>query len=330
MARKKQAALGKGMDALMHGTYDDENENFETENSVAENSAHSGKEKSSQKSQSKKSNLPPQIESDESGTLWIDPHLLKPNPHQPRQIFDDDALNELADSIREHGVVQPIVIEDAGDGTFFIIAGERRTRASILAEQKKVPVQLRKFNDEKKLEIALIENIQRSDLNPIEEAQAYYNLMQLGGLSQDEVAKKVGKGRPTVANALRLLKLPENMQNSLIVGQITAGHARALLSVLNPADQRVLFNKIIDESISVRQAENEATRLNEGSRASNPKNSAANKQKKDADVAALEQKFIEALGTKVQMKGSLEKGSLVVEYFSRADLDRLYEIFVKE
>ncbi|MDE6067925.1 MAG: ParB/RepB/Spo0J family partition protein, partial [Treponemataceae bacterium] len=160
----------------MHGTYDDENENFETENSVAENSAHSGKEKSSQKSQ-KKSNLPPQIESDESGTLWIDPHLLKPNPHQPRQIFDDDALNELADSIREHGVVQPIVIEDAGDGTFFIIAGERRTRASILAEQKKVPVQLRKFNDEKKLEIALIENIQRSDLNPIEEAQAYYNLM---------------------------------------------------------------------------------------------------------------------------------------------------------
>ena len=274
--------------------------------------------------------MPTQIESDESGTLWIDPHLLKPNPHQPRQIFDDDALNELADSIREHGVVQPIVIEDAGDGTFFIIAGERRTRASILAEQKKVPVQLRKFNDEKKLEIALIENIQRSDLNPIEEAQAYYNLMQLGGLSQDEVAKKVGKGRPTVANALRLLKLPEDMQNSLIVGQITAGHARALLSVLNPADQRVLFNKIIGESISVRQAENEAARLNEGSRAANPKDAAANKQKKDADVAALEQKFIEALGTKVQMKGSLEKGSLVVEYFSRADLDRLYEIFVKE
>lgn len=283
-----------------------------------------------EKRPAKKSSLPAQIESDESGTLWIDPHLLKPNPHQPRQVFDDDALNELADSIREHGVVQPIVIEDAGDGTFFIIAGERRTRASILAEQKKVPVQLRKFSDEKKLEIALIENIQRSDLNPIEEAQAYYNLMQLGGLSQDEVAKKVGKGRPTVANALRLLKLPEDMQNSLIVGQITAGHARALLSVLNPADQRVLFNKIIGDSISVRQAENEAAHLNEGSRAANPKDAAANKQKKDADVAALEQKFIEALGTKVQMKGSLEKGSLVVEYFSRADLDRLYEIFVKE
>ncbi len=278
----------------------------------------------------KKSNLPAQIESDENGTLWIDPHLLKPNPHQPRQIFDDDALNELAASIREHGVVQPIVIEDAGDGTFFIIAGESRTRASILAEQKKVPVQLRKFNDEKKLEIALIENIQRSDLNPIEEAQAYYNLMQLGGLNQDEVAKKVGKGRPTVANALRLLKLPEDMQNSLIVGQITAGHARALLSVLNPADQRVLFNRIIGESISVRETENTAIQLNEGSRATMPKNPATIKPKKDADVAALEQKFIEALGTKVQMKGSLEKGSLVVEYFSRADLDRLYEIFVRE
>ncbi|MCH5283558.1 MAG: ParB/RepB/Spo0J family partition protein [Treponema sp.] len=314
------------MDALMHGAFDD----LETANIAAENSSHSGKEKSSQKSQSKKSNLPEQIESDESGTLWIDPRILKPNPHQPRQVFDDEALSELADSIREHGVVQPIVIEDAGDGNFFIIAGERRTRASILAEQKKVPVQLRKFNDEKKLEIALIENIQRENLNPIEEAQAYYNLMQLGGLSQDEVAKKVGKGRPTVANALRLLKLPEDMQNSLIVGEITAGHARALLSVLNPADQRVLFNKIVGESISVRQAENIAAQFNEGGRSANQKTDAAPKPKKDADIAALEQKFIEALGTKVQMKGTLEKGSLVVEYFSRADLDRLYEIFIKE
>lgn len=326
---KKRQVLGKGLGALMRDADDESKVDVAVE---SENPKEKKIEKTEkvEKRPAKKSSLPAQIESDESGTLWIDPHLLKPNPHQPRQVFDDDALNELADSIREHGVVQPIVIEDAGDGTFFIIAGERRTRASILAEQKKVPVQLRKFSDEKKLEIALIENIQRSDLNPIEEAQAYYNLMQLGGLSQDEVAKKVGKGRPTVANALRLLKLPEDMQNSLIVGQITAGHARALLSVLNPADQRVLFNKIIGDSISVRQAENEATRLNEGSRAANPKDAAANKQKKDADVAALEQKFIEALGTKVQMKGSLEKGSLVVEYFSRADLDRLYEIFVKE
>lgn len=318
--------MGKGLGALMRDAEDE----IEVDVSVESENLKKAQEEKAEKRSVKKSNLPAQIESDENGTLWIDPHLLKPNPHQPRQIFDDDALNELAASIREHGVVQPIVIEDAGDGTFFIIAGERRTRASILAEQKKVPVQLRKFNDEKKLEIALIENIQRSDLNPIEEAQAYYNLMQLGGLNQDEVAKKVGKGRPTVANALRLLKLPEDMQNSLIVGQITAGHARALLSVLNPADQRVLFNRIIGESISVRETENTAIQLNEGSRATMPKNPATIKPKKDADVAALEQKFIEALGTKVQMKGSLEKGSLVVEYFSRADLDRLYEIFVRE
>lgn len=323
---KKRQVLGKGLGALMRDAEDE----IEVDVSVESENLKKAQEEKAEKRSVKKSNLPAQIESDENGTLWIDPHLLKPNPHQPRQIFDDDALNELAASIREHGVVQPIVIEDAGDGTFFIIAGERRTRASILAEQKKVPVQLRKFNDEKKLEIALIENIQRSDLNPIEEAQAYYNLMQLGGLNQDEVAKKVGKGRPTVANALRLLKLPEDMQNSLIVGQITAGHARALLSVLNPADQRVLFNRIIGESISVRETENTAIQLNEGSRATMPKNPATIKPKKDADVAALEQKFIEALGTKVQMKGSLEKGSLVVEYFSRADLDRLYEIFVRE
>lgn len=195
---KKRQVLGKGLGALMRDAEDE----IEVDVSVESENLKKAQEEKTEKAEKrsvKKSNLPAQIESDENGTLWIDPHLLKPNPHQPRQIFDDDALNELAASIREHGVVQPIVIEDAGDGTFFIIAGERRTRASILAEQKKVPVQLRKFNDEKKLEIALIENIQRSDLNPIEEAQAYYNLMQLGGLNQDEVAKKVGKGRPTVA-----------------------------------------------------------------------------------------------------------------------------------
>ncbi len=326
MAKKRQG-LGKGLSALIH----EAESQAEGEEAVpeAETSAKAEDAAPAKKSSVKKTNLPDGIETDENGTLWTDPKLLKPNPHQPRQIFDEIALKELSDSIKEHGIVQPIVIEDTGDGFFYIIAGERRTRASILAGLEKVPVQLRKFNEEKKLEIALIENIQRSDLNPIEEAQAYFNLMKLGGLSQDEVAKKVGKGRPTVANALRLLKLPEDMQNSLVVGQISSGHARALLSVLNPADQRVLFGKIVGSSLSVRQAEAMAQSLNEGGRAAKTETKKEGAKVKNPDVISIEQKFMEALGTKVQLNGGLEKGTLVIDYFSRADLDRLYGAIVK-
>ena len=286
--------------------------------------------KASLKRSAKNSNIPDAIETDENGTLWIDPNLLKPNPHQPRQVFDEAELKELSDSIVEHGIVQPIIIEDAGDGTFYIIAGERRTRAAKMVGLKKVPVQLRKFSDEKKLEVALIENVQRSNLNPIEEAQAYYELMKVGGLNQDEVAQKVGKGRPTVANALRLLKLPEDMQNSLIVGQITSGHARALLSVENPADQRVLFGKIIASNLSVRQAEAQAASLNDGGRASKSSVKKDGARVRDPDIINIEQKFMETLGTKVSLSGNLEKGQLVIDYFSRADLDRLYQAIIKE
>ncbi len=286
--------------------------------------------KASFKKSTKSANIPDAIETDENGTLWVDPNLLKPNPHQPRQVFDEAELKELSDSIVEHGIVQPIIIEDAGDGTFYIIAGERRTRAAKIVGLKKVPVQLRKFSDEKKLEVALIENVQRSNLNPIEEAQAYYELMKVGGLNQDEVAQKVGKGRPTVANALRLLKLPEDMQNSLIVGQITSGHARALLSVENPADQRVLFGKIIASNLSVRQAEAQAASLNDGGRASKSSAKKDGARVRDPDIISIEQKFMETLGTKVSLNGGLEKGQLVIDYFSRADLDRLYQAIIKE
>lgn len=324
---KRKTGLGRGMAALMGEA--EQQAQIEYEPPVDE--IESAPKAFAKRGGAKNADLPDSIETDDNGTLWIDPDLLKPNPHQPRQTFNEEQLKELSDSIAEHGIVQPIVIEDAGDGSFYIIAGERRTRAAKLAGLKKVPVQLRKFNDEKKLEVALIENIQRADLNPIEEAQAYYNLMKIGGLNQDEVAKKVGKGRPTVANALRLLKLPEDMQNSLIVGQISSGHARALLSVVNPADQRVLFGKIIASNLSVRQAEAQAASLNDGGRAAK---SSAKKgdgaRVRDPDVINIEQKFMETLGTKVSLNGNLDKGQLVIDYFSRADLDRLYQAIIKE
>jgi len=318
VASTKKRALGRGLNALM-------SEDASEDSGVvikAERKVSSQKTKSS-------AVLPDGIESDSSGTLWVDPKKLKPNPHQPRTSFSEEALNELADSIREHGVLQPITIEDAGDGSFYIIAGERRTRASLIAGIEKVPVQLKKYSDEKKLEIALIENIQRADLNAIEEAQAYYKLMELSGLTQDEVAKRVGKQRSTVANALRLLKLPEDMQNSLMTGQISSGHARAILSVENPANQRTLFGRIVGETLSVRKAEEIAKSLNEG-RSSKKEKESAKKDDRDPNIIALEQKFINALGTKVSMKGSLSRGSLVVDFFSREDLDRLYNLLVKE
>ena len=322
---KRKLGLGRGMDALM-GEAEHQAQN-ESEPSVDKIQS---APKASLKRSAKSANIPGAIETDENGTLWVDPNLLKPNPHQPRQVFDEAELKELSDSIVEHGIVQPIIIEDAGDGTFYIIAGERRTRAAKIVGLKKVPVQLRKFSDEKKLEVALIENVQRSNLNPIEEAQAYYELMKVGGLNQDEVAQKVGKGRPTVANALRLLKLPEDMQNSLIVGQITSGHARALLSVENPADQRVLFGKIIASNLSVRQAEAQAASLNDGGRASKSSAKKDGARVRDPDIISIEQKFMETLGTKVSLNGGLEKGQLVIDYFSRADLDRLYQAIIKE
>ena len=314
MAKKGGLGLGRGLDALMKTDGQESGSAFADANVVSVSDIAVG------------AKLPEGIESDADGALWADVALLQPNPRQPRREFDEAALEELAASIKEHGVVQPIIVEPAGEKNFFIIAGERRTRAAKLAGLQKVPVQIRRYSDQKKLEIALIENIQRTDLNPIEEAQAYYNLMQMGELSQDEAAQRVGKKRSTVANALRLLKLPDDMQASLIEGKLTAGHARALLSVVNPADQRVLFNKILADALSVRQAEETASSFNGGGRAADAKKKQKKRQTKDADIAAIEQTLIEKLGTKCKINGTLEKGSVEIEYFSRADLDRLYNI----
>lgn len=280
------------------------------------------------KASSKKSNLPAGIEQDENGRLWVNPELLKPNPHQPRIEFDPEKLQELSDSIKENGVIQPITIEDAKDGTFYIIAGERRTRASKMAGLTKVPVQLSAYSEQKKLEVALIENIQRADLNPVEEAKAYYKLMELGGLKQDEVAQKVGKNRATVANSIRLLKLPEDIQNALVNGTITSGHARAILMVKDKMNMQILFGKITGQGLSVRQAEELAGEMNNPAPKATKEASHTTAPTRDPDLIDVETKFIEKLGTKVQIKGDASKGSIVIEYFNKNDLNRLYEIII--
>ena len=318
MAKKGGMGLGKGLDALM-GQAVEEYSASQTENS--QSTEKEGKTLSF--------NVPEGISIDDSGKMWVDPALLKPNPQQPRQEFSAEDLQELADSIKENGILQPPLIEDAGDGTFYIIAGERRTRAAKLAGLTKIPVQLGKFNEVKKLEVALIENIQRENLNPIDEARAYFKLMELGELSQDEVAKRVGKNRSTVANSLRLLKLPEDIQAALVSGQISAGHARAILSVVDSTEQRILFGKIVGNGLSVRDAEQLAGEMNNKEKKPAKKAASPKTENKDPNLLELEQKFVEVLGTKVQIKGDLTRGSIQIEYFSSDDLDRLYSIFAK-
>jgi ParB family chromosome partitioning protein len=257
-----------------------------------------------------------------SGERLIPLEKLKANPNQPRKHFDGETLRELADSIREHGIIQPIIAEEAGDGTYIIIAGERRSRAARLAGLTEVPVILRDYSDEKRLEVSLVENIQRADLNPIEEAAAYKGLMDLTGLSQDEVALRVGKNRSTVANALRLLKLPEPMQKSLKEGEISPGHARAILSVSEPGARESLFQEITSKNYSVREAEKQAAAFNRTEKPKPP----AKSDPRPPELEAMEEKFIGSLGTKVVIEGSLSRGLIKIEYYSMEDLDRLYEI----
>ncbi|GAB4223742.1 MAG: ParB/RepB/Spo0J family partition protein [Spirochaetales bacterium] len=254
---------------------------------------------------------------------------LVPNPHQPRKEFNPEALEELAASIRSRGVLQPILVEPREDGTYLIVAGERRYRAALLAGLPKVPVIVRTFTDQERLEIALIENLQREDLTPIEEAKAYRSLMEAAGLSQEELAERIGKNRSTIANTLRLLKLPEDMQEAIHSGSISPGHARAILAVVNPADMRILFNRIVEKGLSVREAEAMATELNKGVRASEPEKDTPFPKQRPIELQEMEQRLLNVLGTKVRIRGNGRRGTIEIAYFSTDDLERILELFEK-
>jgi ParB family chromosome partitioning protein len=264
-----------------------------------------------------------------TGPAFIPLDKLGANPNQPRKNFDEEALRELADSIREHGVIQPLLVEETGDGAYIIIAGERRSRAARMAGLREVPALIRSYTDEQRMEISLIENIQRADLNPVEEALAYRRLMDLTGLSQDEVAVRVGKNRATVANTLRLLKLPRSMLEALRDGGISPGHGRALLSVADPDSRETLFREITGRGISVREAEKRAGDLNSAERRgsdSGGEKAVPAKLRRDPEIVSIEQLFIDVLGTKVVIDGDLKKGKIHIDYYSMDDLDRLLEI----
>jgi ParB family chromosome partitioning protein len=264
------------------------------------------------------------------GELFVPLDKLKPNPDQPREDFGETELRELADSIREYGIIEPIIIEADGEGAYTIVAGERRFRAARLAGLREVPVSIRSYSANERMVIALIENVQRSDLNPIEEAAAYKKLMESTSLSQDEVAAKVGKNRSTVANALRLLNLPEAVRGSLKKGELSPGHARSLLSVNGEAARDTLYREILEKGLSVREAERRAAVLNgkaetAGEERADP---GAVPAKRPPELTDIEEKLIEKFGTKVAISGSLEKGSIRIDYYSMEDLDRLYNLIL--
>jgi ParB family chromosome partitioning protein len=263
-----------------------------------------------------------------AAVLSIPLNLLRANPDQPRKKFDEGELEELAASIREHGIISPILAESDGAGAYIIIAGERRSRAARMAGLGEVPVLLRNYSDEKRLEVSLIENLQRAELNPIEEAAAYKKLMDLTGLSQDEVAARVGKNRSTVANALRLLKLPPEVRAGLESGAITPGHARAILAVAGVKNQLLLLKAITAGALSVREAEKRAGTLNApGKTPPGPAAKPKGAPRRAPELGAMEEKFIGLLGAKVVIEGDLSKGRIHIDYYSMEDLERLYEIF---
>ncbi len=256
---------------------------------------------------------------------------IQPNPDQPRKNFPEESIEELAQSIRKHGLLQPIIAEPSGTDSYIIVAGERRFRAAQRTGLEELPVILRSVSAEKRLQLSLIENIQREDLNPMEEAKAYQGLMELTGYTQEQVAEAVGKNRSTVANALRLLRLPESMQEAVRDGSISAGHARSLLALVDEAERQALFARIVKESLSVRQAEQAVQdsvlrRAGKKPKVSKKAGSAgAEALELDPNLKALEELFIERLGTKVEIKGSLDSGSINIEYYSQDDLQRIME-----
>lgn len=258
-----------------------------------------------------------------SGNMVVDADIssIVPNPHQPRIRFDEEKLRELSASIKEHGILQPLIVSPIPGGKYELIAGERRLQAAKLAGLRAVPALVRDAQENEKLELAIIENVQRHDLDPIEEAKAYSRLMDEFGLTQDGTAKKMGKSRSAVANMLRLLALPVEIQRAISEGKITEGHAKALLSIENPEKQRALFERIVKTGMTVRETESKAREVSVRPHVRH--------------IATLSPELVEkadrlssALGTKVAVKPAGKGGRIVVEYYSDEELEHIVSRFL--
>ena len=259
-------------------------------------------------------------EKSEEGAVIVKISMVEPNREQPRKNFDEDSLQELADSIKQFGLLQPILVQDK-KSYYESIAGERRWRAAKIAGLKEVPVIIRNLTDQEVVEISLIENIQREDLNPIEEAQAYKRLLTEFHLKQDEVAERVSKSRTAVTNSMRLLKLCDPVQKMVVDGMISTGHARALLAIEDPEQQYLIAQKVFDEKLSVREVEKLVKNLNKPPKPAKIENSTLNIIYQD-----ISEKLKQSLGTKVSIQAKENgSGKIEIEFYNHEDLDRLLE-----
>jgi len=256
------------------------------------------------------------------GKVWFIPiSKITPDPNQPRKHFKPEELDQLASSIKEHGVLQPLLVVEKTDGGYELVAGERRWRASQLAGLTIVPVLVKQWADQEKLEVSLIENIQRENLNPLEEAFAYKRLIEEFNLTQQQVAERVGKSRSAVANAVRMLELPEPVQAALVEGKINTGQARALLSLSTASEQLNMLASMLGEKMTVRDLERE----------SNKQKVLSNRPiRKDPNILYLEDKLRAELGTKVNISQKGERGTISVDYYAQDDLKRLVKKLLNE
>lgn len=282
----KKSALGKGLGALIPDTNNNEDKEIESKNIIKE----------------------------------ININIIVPNRDQPRKDFDEEKLTSLSESIKENGIIQPIVV--VKDKEFYkIVAGERRWRAAKMAGIKKVPIIEKKLNDKEVMELSLIENLQREDLNPIEEAEAYKKLIEEFNLTQEAISSKVGKSRPVIANSLRLLNLHDKVKQYIIESTISVGHGRLLLEISEKEKQFEAAKKIIDDGLNVRQTEKLIKEILE------KKENKKTPVKKDIYLKEMEDRLKNALGTKVFISKGKKKGKIEIEYYSQEDLERLIEMF---
>lgn len=296
---KKQTGLGKGLSALIGQT------------------EHSFKQELGERNKQSES------------VIYLKVDEVSPNKDQPRKEFDQEKLQELADSIKEHGILQPIiVVKKENPDYYMIVAGERRWRAAQIANLKTIPALIRKTGSDMILQHSLIENIQRENLSPLEEAEAYQKLMEDYQFTQEALAEKLGKSRPSIANSLRLIRLPESIRKDLAAGKITAGHARAILSLEKLADQELVCKKIIEEGLSVRQTELLVSRLQDKKPKAKLKYTLDPAYK--LSIKKVETDLSKLLGTRVKLKDKAGKGKIEINYNSNDELDRLLEILKGE
>ncbi len=300
MAAAKKSGLGRGLDALFADAV------------PVIDTADTEESKKTPKKQNIKTAAGDEVQ-------YIKIHDIMPNLNQPRKTFQEDKIEELAASIKEHGIIQPIVVRRCENG-YEIVAGERRWRAARKAELAQVPCLVRELTDEQNMLFAIIENMQREDLNPIEEAEGLQRMMQTFGMTQEQVSKSVGKSRPYIANALRLLKLPEDIVVQIAQGNLSAAHGRTLAGVEDDAVKEQLCEKILKESLSVRETEQLVNNLTKGQK----KRPA--KKTKNPNEARVEEELKEALGTRVNIRQTGKKGKIEIEFFGSDELERLIEL----